>query len=197
MCTWEGRQTDRLTFSKAFPVRRRVFSQGLGISRWAGACSWKHAPLELIVLLPLHDKSCLLISSCWAMLDAQIWSGPKSKRIQFSPCTFLCNSYPALKGRLHGDKAGGRQERHTSWLWVAPPGNRRALVLMGTLAKGGCFGKPETTAATKGLLVGCSLLLHIYRPLKFKSQMPPAWGREEWAGDYHWIQKIFQDQQWE
>uniref|UniRef100_A0A8B9G3G4 Protein phosphatase 1 regulatory subunit 17 n=1 Tax=Amazona collaria TaxID=241587 RepID=A0A8B9G3G4_9PSIT len=32
---------------------------------------------------------------------------------------------------------------------------------MGTLSRSGCFRKPETTAATKGLLVGCSLLLCI------------------------------------
>ena len=152
MCTWENRRTERLTFSKAFPVRWRVFSQGLRIPRWVGVCSGKRAPLELIVLLPLHDKWCVFISSCWAMLDVLIWSGPKSKRIQFSPCTFLWNSYPVLSGRLNGDKAGRTPGKYTSRLQVAPPGNYRAFVLMGTLAKSGCFGKPETTAAKKGML---------------------------------------------
>lgn len=84
-----------------------------------------------------------------------------------------------LRGRLNRDKAGRRPEKHTSQMQVASPGNRRGLVLMGTLAKGGCFGKPETTAGTKGLLVGCSLLLCIHRPPTFESQMPPTWGREE------------------
>jgi len=114
------------------------------------------------------------------MLDLQTGSVPKSKRIQLSSCTVLRNLYPALRGRLNGERAGRRAEGHTSWLQVAPPANLRALVLMGTLAESGCFGKPETTTATKGLLVGCTLLLCIHRPLKLRSQRPPARGMEEW-----------------
>lgn len=125
---------------------------------------------------------CVFVCSCWAVLHVPL-NPVQNQKGSSSASVISCETCTQCSG---GSWPGMSQ------LQDAPRRNNGTLVLMGTLSRARCYRKPETTAATKGLLVGCSLLLCIYRPLKSESQMPPTWGREEWAGDCHWNLMIFQ-----
>lgn len=70
------------------------------------------------------------------MLDTQIQSGPKLKRIRFRPCTSLCPGEGWAGVRLGADRRGTHRPAVGCAFW-----NCRALVHMGTLAKDICLGK--------------------------------------------------------
>lgn len=137
MCTPEDRWMERGWFFQRHSLLDKGFSHSIQEHQGVWVCApEKHAPLGLMVLLPLGDKWFVLISISLVMLDIQIQSGPKLKRIQFRPCTSLCPGEGWAGVKLGADRRGTRRPAvgYSSW-------NCRALVHMGTLSKGMCLGK--------------------------------------------------------
>lgn len=168
-----GRQVNRRSdFLKDIPCQLKGLVSLLGIPRWIGLCSEKHAPMELIVLL-INNVTfmCEMMCIYWQLLSHTrgpnwLWSKIKKDQVH------IFVKFATSVQQEAGDETGSRPVKHTRHLQDVPPGNHRAHVFMGTLAKGRCFRKPENITAKKGLPGGCSLLWHKYRCLRGKFHQP-------------------------